>query len=110
MGDRVTAYFIIAGDSKQCPLMTGQLQDHERKAQFEHDLQRDQAAKGVVVSLLRRRKKTCDQGNGDQACGAGPESRKNRESYSSIKPQDVSYPVTSTRDTGCIQLERRQFP
>src|SRR5579859_6703430 len=95
MGNRVAAYFKVARNRKQGPLMTGQLQNYKRKSQFEDDLQCHQAAKCVVVSLLRGRKKTCDQGNGDQAGGAGPESRKNREPYGAIEAEHVSQPVSS---------------
>ncbi len=40
--------------------MAGHLQDDKRKAKFEHDLQRDQAAEGVVVALFSGGQKSGD--------------------------------------------------
>jgi hypothetical protein len=56
-------------------LMAGHLQNDEGEAQFEHNLQGNQAAEGVVVTLFRGAQKMRDQDYGDQTRRARPTAR-----------------------------------
>ena len=57
-------------------LMAGHLQNDEGEAQFEHNLQGNQAAEGVVVTLFRGTQKMRDQDYGDQSSRARPTASK----------------------------------
>src|ERR1017187_5470316 len=104
-----SADFIITGDGELSSFVAPQVPNCKGEAQLKNDLQSDQTPKCVVVSLLGRGKVSCDQGNGDKAGCAGPESRKNREPHCPIKPKHLSYPVTNTCNNRCLQLKRRNL-
>ena len=96
MGDRVSGDVVVAGNTKPRALVTGQLQDYKREPELKDDLQRDQASKRVVITLLGWRKKSRDQGDGHEAGAAGPDSCKDGEADSPIDPEDMPRPIADS--------------
>ena len=70
-----------------CPFVARHLENHKRKAQLKNDLQRNEAAKCVVIALLRRREETCNKSHCNQSRHARPAPGKNGEGYRPVNSQ-----------------------
>src|SRR5579871_233437 len=103
MSDRVAGNFIVTGNMKTRPLMTGQLQNYKRKTELKNDLERDQASKRVVISLFGGRKKSRNQGDGYEAGSARPGSCKNRKTDCPIDSKNPMHPVTDRCKPRCLR-------
>ena len=65
--DRIAADVEIRRDGQVGSFVARHLQNHERKAELKHDLQRHQAAEGVVVALFGAGEKSRDEKDCNQA-------------------------------------------
>ena len=71
-------------------LVAGHLENYKRKAKFEDDLRRDEAAESIVITLFGWRKKPGDQGDCYHSCETGPSSAQNGERDRSVHTQPFS--------------------
>src|ERR1700746_2538916 len=103
MGDRVSGDVVVAGNTKPHALVTGQLQDYKREPELKDDLQRDQASKRVVIALLGGRKKSRDQGNGNEPGAACPGPCEDGKADCPVNPQDSMHPAADRCKPGCVR-------
>ena len=80
--------------------MRCQLQDYERKPEFEKGLQGNQAGECVVITLLRGSEKMCNQQDRQRTRCDGPGSSKDGEADRTIDTEDVLQPPNGSSQNG----------
>ena len=83
------------------PFVACHLKNHEREAELEDDLKRDQASKGVVVALFRRREEPCNERHCNQSRQAGPTPGKNCEAYRPVDSEPFTQGLPGVLLTPC---------